>query len=198
MTKPKRPKRAGRPRKALASRQPDGRVSQRAPKEKAMDIVSVVKEARQRVFGVQPDDMPETSILGRLCASGEITYLQYRGLRRYGEVMRAFDQAILSRPVPSAGDLNRRGGHDGGEGDEPLYVMAYNRAVNEAEKAKKALRDCPDRLTTSVVNAVVLSDLDAAYFIGALREGANALVRLYHIRENDELLLVDKRMAETV
>jgi hypothetical protein len=185
--------RRGRKRKTMAARHPDGRTVKLTEKQRVQDIVSVVREARQRVFGIDPDEMPETSVIGALKASGEISRRQFDALDRYREIVQDHRRYTLARPLPSAGNLDRTHGHDDSSGEDPSYVLRFNVAMRLYERCTDALRRCPDAFVTSVVDMVVMGDQFAPHFIGSLRIGANELARELGLPDASAGQRIDRR-----
>lgn len=173
-------RRRGKKRHINAQRYPSGQVRRATPMERERDVIAAVQEARQRVFGLSPEQvaiLPESTVLGRLCATGEITRRQYDVGSLYLHANREAHRAMQSRGYPAAGDLSRGHGHDGGEGDEPEYIEWVRKALTRSEVLRQALAGCGDRFAPAVVDAVVLHDKDLPFFIGALRVGLNALAQ---------------------
>lgn len=150
-------------------------------------MTEVVQEARQRVHGLsktQAREMPETTRLGRLVATGEISRVQYEAGSQYRDVVYRRDRAIGVRRVQPAGDLDRQAGFDGEESEQ------------EAERSRKAVQayqDCwqalyvdathEDRYAASTVETVVLHDWNIPHFTPSLRVGLNHLARVLRIAE---------------
>lgn len=144
-------------------------------------MTSVVQEARRRVFGLSKtvaERMPSTSVLGRLRATGEVSQAQYDAGARYGEVVRLHDQLLGAKGFPSAGNLDRTAGHDGGE-ESAAARLRYLEAMSRYDNARSALREASgeDRMASSVVDAVCVNDWDLPDMTPSLRIGLNKLVR---------------------
>lgn len=140
----------------------------------------VVRQARERVFGLskrQASEMPETSVLGRLCATGEISRRQWEAGARYAEIVREHDMLIGVRSLPKAGDLDRGGGHDGEESDAAR--ARYRSAMARYDRCRSALRDAmrEDRMAASVVDAVAMNNWALPDLVHSLRIGLNHLAQ---------------------
>lgn len=169
-----------------------------APRETERDVVSSVLDARQRVYGVPGKAMRESSEIGRLLATGEITDLQFRALTKYRRAVHRYDEAmkapklvsateVLSKSIASDGpadDRPRRPFDSMGNSDEYVEWVDYAREIYM--DCRRALRAVPDPVTLSVVDIVAVSDLSCPHYVGALRLGANALVHVFRISEGDE------------
>lgn len=196
-----KPNRRGRKRKTNARRHPGGQIVQTGPaarRETEKDVVSSVLEARQRIYGVPGKAMLESSEIGRLLATGEITKLQFRALRKYRRAVQRYDEAmkaprllsgtdVLSKSIPSDGprDERPRPLHDS-MGDSDEYVEWVEYAKEIYTDCQRALRAVPDAVTLSVVDIIAVSDLPCPHYVGALRLGANALVHVFRLSEGDE------------
>lgn len=150
--------------------------------QKAEDMTSVVREARERVYGLtksQLKEMPHSSELGRLRATGEISPRQYEAGSAYIEIVRLRNRMIEAKSYPLAGDLDRQGGFDGEDGTSESYKARYRYAEQQYKLAQSALRDAAmeDRLCPSVVDAVCLNDWKLPAMTPQLRVGLNHLAR---------------------
>ncbi|MCW5697181.1 MAG: hypothetical protein KIS96_10690 [Bauldia sp.] len=168
-------------------REPNGRAKRGSAADRAEDMRAVALEARARVFALAKETaaaMPETSVLGRLRATGEISARQYEAGALYREVVRAYDRMMMARGLPKAGDLERRPSFDGSDGADPDYRRAFDRAVRAFDECASALRTAAreDRLAPATVNAVAISDLSVPQFTPALRVGLNHLARALKVR----------------
>lgn len=146
----------------------------------------VAKEARERVFGLSKKDaaaMPETSVLGRLVATGEISRRQYEAAARYAEIVRQHDILLGAKGMPRAGDLERQGGFDGEDGTSAAYRARYRHAMARYDLSRAALREAmrEDRMASSVVDAVALNDWSLPDMTPSLRIGLNHLARALDI-----------------
>lgn len=172
---------------------------QASRRETEKDVVASVLEARERVYGVPGKSMRESSEIGRLLATGEITDRQYRALAGYRRAVHRYDEAmkapkllsgtdVLSKSIASEGRLidDRPRRPFDGVGNDPEYVdwVEYAKAIYL--DCQRALIACPDSVTRSVVDIIAVSDLPAPQYVGALRLGANALVRVLHVPEVDD------------
>jgi len=175
-------KRRGRKRKAGASRRPGGRINYGSKRERIEDMQRVVKEARQRVYALSKTDaaaMPETSVLGRLVATGEISRRQYEAAALYGEIVRQHDIMLGAKGLPRAGDLERQGGHDNEDGTSAAYRARYRHAMARYDLCRGALREAAsdDALAPTVVDAVAIADWSLPDMTPSLRIGLNHLAR---------------------
>lgn len=197
-------RRRGRKRHINAKRYPGGRTVRLSPTRLAEDIQAVAMAARQRVFGLTPDQavrMPETSVLGWLCATGEISARQNEAASIYHRLTRSYDKVmgwhhptgVIARMVATRDDekpvsdrdvvILPTAPHDGTDQD---YVEWCEGVVMAFDDCRRALAGCGDRFALSVVNAVVLSDRDIPFFIGALRVGLNALAQALRLPPEPE------------
>lgn len=175
-------RRRGRKRKDGAARRPDGRLHYGSKRERMEDMQRVVKEARQRVFGLSRDQasaMPETSTLGRLVATGEISRRQYEAAALYGEIVRQHDILLGAKRLPRAGDLERQSGHDNEDGSSAAYRARYRHAMARYDRCRAALREAAaeDGMASSVVDAVAIADWWLPDLTPSLRIGLNHLAR---------------------
>ena len=172
--------RAGRKRKSGARRK--GRLVQPINSQRRDDVTKVAKEARERVFGLSPSEartMPESSALGRLAATGEISLPQFEAGSRYAAIVREHDTMLGARAFPKAGDLNRARGHDGEGDDSAAYHARYRAAMARYDRCRAALRGAAgeDRMASIVVDAVAVYDRSLPDVTPALRIGLNHLIR---------------------
>lgn len=144
---------------------------------------SVGIHARQRVFGLTLDDARKEeagTVIGRLLITKEISAPQFEAAKRYEEIVRLADAAILlSRNPPSAGDLNRSRGHDASEGDDPAYVAKCTLANRDANNCWRALKEA-GQLCRWAVDSFVIENQNVQA-LGELRVGLNALCRVMKI-----------------
>jgi len=176
-------KRAGRKRK-LTIRYPNGRALAKPHHARVESMLAVAIEARQRVFGLSVENatrVEAVDLLGRLRLSGEISEAQHAAGLAYAQEREDYHRVMLSRPVPSAGDLERQPGFDGSDGSSPGYV-AWCQGVEADYKAmRRALMETGDSLASMVVDGII--DGTAMWdFLGTLRVGLNALARLVNQR----------------
>lgn len=172
--------RAGRKRKN-GPREPKGALRTPTRYERQEDMTKVVKDARERVFGLSKTtaaSMPETSVLGRLAATGEISSRQYEAAARYAEIVREHDILLGSKGFPQAGNLDRAGGHDAGE-ESSAARARYRSAMARYDRCRAALRDASreDRMAASVVDAVAVNNWALPDLTSSLRIGLNHLCR---------------------
>jgi hypothetical protein len=146
----------------------------------------VVKEARERVFGLSKKAaaaMPETSVLGGLVATGEISRRQYEAAARYAEIVRQHDILLGAKGLPRAGDLERKGGYDGEDGTSEAYRARYRHAMARYDLCRAALGEAAreDRMAGSVVDAVAINNWALPDLTPSLRIGLNHLARALDI-----------------
>lgn len=173
---------------------------QASRRESEKDVVAAVLEARQRVFGVPGKAMRESTEIGRLLATGEITDIQFRALTKYRRAVHRYDEAmkaprlvsgtdVLSKSIASDGpnpDANKPRRAFDGNGTSEDYVDWVEHAKDIYMDCQRALRAVPDPVTLSVVDIVTLSDIPCLHYVGALRLGANALVHVFRLEEGDD------------
>jgi len=198
-------RRPGRKRQPNALRAPSGRIehnTKRSNEARTGEMRDVVYSARERVFGVteaQARAMPESSVIGRLRATGEISKRQFDALDGYRKVLRLYDRAmmvkrdtgILAKVVASEpDDVETPSGWTfigpamPSEGDHPEYIDWCRGVVKRYDALARALAGCGDPMARAAVQAAV-GDLEAPYFIGALRIGANALAKALGLPKDD-------------
>lgn len=182
-------KRRGRKRKAAAARRPSGRINYGSQKEREEDMKRTMLEARERVFGLSrkaAETMPETSILGHLAATGEISRRQYEAAARYTEIVREHDILLGAKGLPRVADFDRVSGHDGDEGDGAAYQARYRNAMARYDRCRAALRDASreDRMAGSVVDAVSVNNWGLPDLTPSLRIGLNHLARALDVPPN--------------
>ena len=170
-------------------------TSPAAKAERAEDVVAVVLEARERRYGVPGKSMEETTEIGFLLASGELTRRQFNALAKYRAVVLAYDEAmnapalmsgtqVLSKSIPSEGPGTPRPALTPEE-RETAYQDWVQRTMKKHRDCVSALITSPDPLTRSVVDIVAVSDLPAPHLVGALKLGANLLAHVFRLEEDD-------------
>jgi hypothetical protein len=170
--------RRGRKRKANVYRQPAGKVVQPLGAEKTEKITAAALWARTNHYGEDIGlKLLETSELGRLLATGELSRRQYNAATKYQEIDHEYHRMQLTRPVPSASDMDRTHGHDDSDGDDPAYVLRFNRSVEMWHRVHKALNGCHDRRARSALDTVALHNISIPDSIGTLREALNAIAQ---------------------
>lgn len=142
----------------------------------------IVKEARERVFGLSKSAaaaMPETSMLGRLVATGEISRRQYEAAATYAEIVRQHDILLGAKGLPRAGDLERVASHDSDDGSSAAYKARYRHAMTRYDLCRAALREAcrEDRMASSVVDAVAVNNWALPDLTPSLRIGLNHLAQ---------------------
>jgi hypothetical protein len=175
-------KRRGRRRQAGVTRRPGGRIDYGNRKERAEDMQRIVREARERVFGLSKSvaaAMPESTALGRLVATGEISRRQYEAAVGYAEIVRQHDIMLGVGGLPKAGDLERGAGHDNDDGTSAGYRARYRHAMARYDLCRAALADAArdDRMAAAVTDAVALNDWPLPDLTPSLRIGLNHLAR---------------------
>lgn len=193
--------RKGRKRSPKAKRHPGGRIIQ--PSTNDRDLASVVLGARQRVHGLteaQASQMPETTILGRLRATGEITARQYEAGVEYRQVVSLYDKAMMVRKPesilakmavskdeepPRREKTDWRRPYRFSDGSDDDYVEWFEMVLRVYDRCERALVECPDRMAKAAVNACALADFDAPHFVGSLRIGLNALARVLDVSQEE-------------
>lgn len=145
-----------------------------------------VHEARQRVYDLsktQAQQMAETTQLGRLEATGEISRVQLEAGQRYHDIVREYDRVMGARPVPSAGNLERQAGHQGEESAAERDLV--QRAKRNYRTCWQALFDASreDPFAAQVVHAVILGDWYMPRMVAPLRVGLNHLARALRLSE---------------
>lgn len=175
-------RRRGRKRKADAARRPGGRINYGSKQERIEDMQRVVREARSRVYGLSKSDaaaMPETSALGRLVATGEISRRQYEAAALYSEIVRQHDIMLGARGLPNAGDLERQAGHDNEDGSSAGYRARYRHAMARYDLCRGALRTAvgEDPMAATVTDAVAIADWSLPDLTPSLRIGLNHLAQ---------------------
>lgn len=158
----------------------------------------VVKEARQRVFGLtesQAATMLESTELGRLVAIGAINERRKQAAEEYQRAAAAVARAtgvtrptgILARLVAEAGEAeyaHQRAALPLDEGSEE-YADWCRAAVRTWDRYQRALKRSGDGMALAVVNAVVLSDLPVPAFLGTLRRGLDVIAGAAGIPEQE-------------
>ena len=177
--------RAGRKRKNTR-RHPNGQVY-RAP----VDERETALKARERVFKVTAmvaAEMPETSFLGRLRATGELSRRQMEAANAYRAILEEFHRLYPTRGYPEAANLDRGGGHDSSDGTEPEYVLRFRSLTAKERLCRQVLQDS-DHRAPNIVNAIVLLDHWQPQMIGVLRVGLNALANVLDIPQEKTIEL---------
>lgn len=170
-------------------REPNGRL-QRPPRgESADEVRSVAVEARQRVYGLSEPDAKTVDggdIIGHLYLSKQITRLQLQACRKFEEVMRDLQWAVLIRPEKSPSDLNRSGGHDSSDGTDPEYVAKVDRAKGRYHRALRAVISTYDSMAWMAILGWVMDGKEMWSQIGSLRIAANAVAHEFGAELQDE------------
>lgn len=161
----------------------NGRVKQKPRTERREDLQSVVREARERVLALTAaaaTRLPETTELGRLLATGEISQRQYDAGDDYAKAVRAHDSLLGVRGYPRAGDLDRAGGGHQSTEESDEERAGYRRAMSKYDRSRSALREAcrEDRMASAVVDAVCVNGWELPDLVPSLRVGLNHLARL--------------------
>lgn len=172
-------------------REPSGKRQRASAQERANTVMAVALAGRERVFGLSAEQakaMPESSALGRLRASREISMRQYEAGARYQGIARDYAKALGAKGLPQPGDLNRSRAHDGDDGTAEDYVRWCRRAIERHDACARALGEADrlDRHASTTVRAVVIADWLVPYFVPALRVGLNALAHVLQIPPDPE------------
>jgi hypothetical protein len=168
------------------SREPSGKRQRPSSTERAETIMSVALEARERVFGLSPDQarsMPETSPLGRLRATREISMRQYEAGARFQRIAQDYDKAMLAKGVPSGGDLNRSRSFDADDGTEAEYVAWCRKAIARYKDCHRALEDAnrEDRNAAMATKLIAVVGFDKPELVASLRVGLNAIAHVLQL-----------------
>jgi hypothetical protein len=147
-----------------------------APLSGAADpIERLVAEARERVLLLSQKSgggVAQTSVLGRLAATGEISRRQFQAGVRYAEIVREHD-ALLGRTGVMAGSVV-------GDATPERAARAHYRSVMARyDRCRAVLRDAgrEDRMSSAVVDAVTVNNWELPELTPTLRIGLNHLAR---------------------
>lgn len=162
------------------------RVSSEAEREA---IISVVLDARRRVYGVTDAEarrMKATDHLARMEARGEIEPREYEAALRYAALMQDYELFFIPGQRPQkAGDLDRVSGYDDSDGDDASYVERWNRVKRDVAECRAALKAAQSEkhewLVTTVIESCVLQGRwqEGSPYIKALKTGLNALADVF-------------------
>lgn len=175
-----------------APRHTGGKLKQPAPEERMEKVMAVALSARERVFDLSAESakaMPETTPLGRLCATGEISRRQYLASRHYAEVCADYERAILARGLPSGSDFNRTRSHDGADGSDEEYRDWCKRKIERYDECNRALLEANkvDKSASAATKYLVLVGIDRPDLVASLRVGLNRLAQYFRLPVDDEV-----------
>ena len=170
---------AGRRRKP-GVREPSGQLRTQLRTERAAEARAVALEARERVFGLTPTQaglMRETTFLGHLETTHEISPRQFEAGQEYRRICRLYDALYPQKGFPESGNLDRGGGHDDSTGEEEDYVARFHRATRDYNRCRRALAETAyhDAWAWTVTDNVVLKDYWMPMQVASLRVGLNAV-----------------------
>lgn len=167
-----------------------GKLVQPKRIEREADILSVGREARQRVFGVSAVDAAKEesgSVVGRLVLSKALANSEKQGLdfleaaEHFEKLRRAFDAAILnSRLTTNTNYVDQRLGRDNGDGDDQDYIDQTVRARARYNEVRSAILNCGEPMALMAMEMVILDEKEpqSDAMIGALRCGLNSVHRI--------------------
>ena len=169
-------------RNGSAFREPSGRLQRDSRPAQREDMRQIALDGRQRAFALTPEQsarMAESTVLARLCVTGEISEAQRETGEWYRGVVREYDRMMLARGLPAPGDYNRSHGHDDSDGTDDEYTQRFKRARELFARCSRALAECGDRMARTATNAVVVDDRNVPHLITpSLRIGLDALGHL--------------------
>jgi hypothetical protein len=173
--------RAGRKR-AVGSREPSGKFQRIPQAVQERQVKSVVLDARSNIYNVSDkvaERMPETSFVGYLMATGELTSRQFEAASGYRNVIAEYDSLHPVRGFPRPGDLNKVGGI-GGEEDEDGDRRRWKRALNRYQDCEAALNGTrsADYHAAAITRNIVLKDFVNPFVTPSLRIGLNAIAHV--------------------
>ena len=175
----------GRKRRAGVPRHPGGKIIQKiAQQERERETKATVIDARCRLFKMTKKDADTQEAghaLGRAYRLGVITLHQFRAGEEYERIQRDHQKAIGVKKQGSGSDLNRTGGFDASEGDDPDYVDWCAAARRRYAETRRALLETPTPLASHACETWILAGIEAWSLIGDLREALNVLARLYRV-----------------
>lgn len=151
----------------------------------AEPIERLVAEARERVFLLSRRSgggVAQTSVLGRLAATGEISRRQYEAGVSYAGIVREHDALLGQKVVHRGGELRNDAGSDA-----VAERAAYRSAMARYDHCRAALRDAgrEDRMAAAVVDAVTVNNWELPELTPALRIGLNHLARTLDLLRDD-------------
>lgn len=183
----------GRKRKEGVERYPGGQIvreKELTEKEKAANV-SVVVEARQRVFGIDPKDARSKdagSAVGRLLLGGVLaTEKQAKDFAEAAEHFRLarqnYETAIDAKRLTTATDYTGTRQGRGSDESDPSYITWCNAARRNYAELRRAILEA-DPLAMTMLEMTVIEDKEPRNEItmGALRSGLNAVHRVLRNR----------------
>jgi hypothetical protein len=153
------------------------------------ETIAVGVEARQRVFGVAPDecrDQRAGSVVGRLRMRGELSQPQFEAAVKWQEGAERYSWAVgsaVAKP-PQAVDLNRVHGSPTASENVALvrkFVAAYREADKVVREAQLELKGRGNLF--GALDAIILRDVELAHLVPDLRCALNALAKHYRFEE---------------
>lgn len=184
---------SGRKRKTGVKRI-NGRISRRIVDRQAQrsleqqDAMSVAREARERVFGVDhlhSGTELAGSFVGRLYLAGEVRRHQLDAARTFCTEWVAYSRALGLPSQPRAVDLSgvRTGSvYDITPEQQHAAVARWDASVWAVSEANM---QCRDGALYAALYYCVLMDQSLTHMVGDMRLGLNALARHYRIAEAD-------------
>lgn len=147
-------------------------------------IERLVAEARERVFLMSRKSgggVAQTSVLGRLAATGEISRRQYEAGARYATIVREHDALLAHRTArPTAVS-------DAAPDEVDDDRVRYRSVMARYDRCRSSLRDAgrEDLIAAAVVDAVAVSNWDLPDLTPALRIGLNHLARTLELMDGE-------------
>lgn len=180
--------RRGRKRKQ-GHRYPSGERHKASPSKIREDVVSAAHEARERVLGLsaqQAATMRETTELGRLHATRQITLQHCVAGEQYRDVYTAYRRAMQSRGYPVSSELDHGRSYQGEETTEE--AERFLRAKRRFHECYKALDPelTGDIYASAIVDAVVLNDWRITDMLSSLKVGLAKLAEHFHVPDYKE------------
>ncbi len=163
----------------LSRRKDDKQVRRSIDEQSAMQVA---KEARQRVFGVSPQDSATElagSVCGRLLLQGSINREQMDAAVAFQETYAAYQRAMDSPPPPRAVNI---GGFSSGTPREISTEQSIKAKAHWKAACTALSRANEEHRSTALYAAcqyVVLRDEFLPHLFGDLRLALNALSRHY-------------------
>jgi hypothetical protein len=136
------------------------------------ETIAVGVEARQRVFGVAPDecrDQRAGSVVGRLRMRGELSQPQFEAAVKWQEGAERYSWAVGSPTASENVALVRK------------FVAAYREADKVVREAQLELKGRGNLF--GALDAIILRDVELAHLVPDLRCALNALAKHYRFEE---------------
>ena len=123
--------------------------------------------------------MEESSFLGHLLATEEISRQQYAAAIDYRDVVAEYARLHLLKTYPESGNLDRGGGHDNSDGTHPDYVARFKDACDDWWACQLALAETAsiDHWARQVTENVVVRGYEMPHLVPSLRIGLNAIAK---------------------